>query len=97
MKIEIEKRDNIPFQIEDYILKRVKKLEKYIGEKGSMRCVISQEKGNFSVEIILENLGNTFKSHASSNDIKLSVNKGLEKLKHQFKRFKERIIDRRRQ
>lgn len=94
MKIDIEKRGNIPPQIEHYILKMAKRLEKYTGEEGSMKYVISHQRGNFSVEITLQEGGNTFLSRASSNDIKLSINEGLRKLEHQFKRFREKVIER---
>lgn len=93
MKIEIEKRDNIPPLIDDYILKRAKRLEKYIDE-WEMKCVIGHQKGNFSVEITLQEGGNTFLSRASSNDVKLSINEGLRKLEEQFKRFKGKAIHR---
>lgn len=93
MKIEIEKRNDIPPEIEHYVIKRAKKIEKYISKGGSLRCVISHQKGNFIVEITLKDLINTFISHASSNDLKLSINEGLEKIEHQFKRFKKKIID----
>lgn len=92
MKIEVEKRNNISLKIEDYVLKRAKKLEKYIKE-GSLKCVLSYQKGNFLTEVTLEISKNTFKAHASSNDIKVSINEGLEKIEHQFKKFKERVVD----
>lgn len=94
MKIDIEKRNNIPSGIEDYVAKRAKRLEKYLREESLVKCVISHQRGNFLTEITLQDLGNTFAAHASSNDVKLSINEGLQKIEHQFKKFKERVIDR---
>lgn len=94
MKIDVEKRNNIPGQVEDYVVKRAKRLEKYVRENSSMKCVISHQKGNFLVEITLQDLGNTFQAHASSNDLEISINEGLQKIEHQFKKFKERLTNR---
>ncbi len=93
MKIEIEKRNDIPSGIEKHVANRVKKLAKYLKEESSMKFVISHQKGNFLVEIILNDTGNVFHSKAGLHDVKLSIDEAIEKIRHQFKKFKEKIAD----
>jgi len=96
MKIEIEKRNNIPAEIDKYIIKKAERLARYLKKESSIKFVLTQKKGNFFTEITLHNLGNIFHSKAGSpGDIKLSIDEGIEKIEHQFKKFKERVFEHR--
>ncbi|MEW6680532.1 MAG: ribosome-associated translation inhibitor RaiA, partial [bacterium] len=93
MKIEIEKRNDIPSGMEEYVRKRAKKLAKYLKEESLVRFVISHQKGNFFTEITSNDIGNIFHSKAFSPDLKLSIEGAIKKIEHQLKKFKERVVD----
>lgn len=93
VKINIELKDGISHNTENYVRKKLEKLTRYIKNDSSLRIIISLQKGRFLTEFTLEAEGSVFHSSSLSSNIKLSIDKGVEKLLHQLKKFREKLAD----
>ncbi|MBU1262595.1 ribosome-associated translation inhibitor RaiA [bacterium] len=78
-------------KIEDYAKKKMKGLERYSKKGLIFHVVISHQKGNFSSEIIINGENHTIQSKADATDVKLAIDKCLDKAKRQLVKIKEKV------
>lgn len=78
-------------KIEDYARKKIQGLERYSKKGLVFHVVISQQKGNFFCEIIINGENHTISSKADAVDIKLSIDQCIDKAKRQLVKIKEKV------
>lgn len=78
---------------EGYARKKIKSLERYSKKGLVFHTVISQQKGNFFSEIIINGENHTIQSKANATDVKLAIDQCIDKAKRQLVKIKEKVSD----
>ncbi|MEK9149324.1 MAG: ribosome-associated translation inhibitor RaiA [Candidatus Desantisbacteria bacterium] len=80
-------------KLEDYAKKKIKSLERYSKKGLIFHVIISQQKGNFFSEIIINGDSHTIQSKADAVDVKLAIDQCIDKAKRQLVKIKEKVSD----
>lgn len=77
--------------LKDYVIDKVSKIERISDRIIDVNVTLDKQKNDHRVDIVMK-VGNVLiKSHASTDDLYASVDKAVDKLQRQFKRYKTRL------
>jgi putative sigma-54 modulation protein len=98
MKVEITGRHVIiTAAIRSYVLKRLRKFEKFFGEDASFHVIIGVEKERHTAEILLKSKRLDVTGKGQTDDMYSSIVLAIEKLERQAIKNKTRLIETKRQ
>lgn len=91
MKVEINGiRVTITKDIDDFIQKKIKKLNRYFKGIISFYVILKSEKNGYETEINLAAKGLRINSKAVANDLYVSIEEAIDKVVRQSKKYKEK-------
>lgn len=97
MRIEFTGRDvTPPSAFEQYAEKRLARLERFAKRVGTVRVVLSEQRGRKTVEITADLDGTLIRSETRAPEERVAFDSALEKLERQIDRYKTRFQRRRR-
>ena len=82
---------NVSDALNDYIEKKVSKLEKFFYADAAVKCLLSAERGRDIAEITVNHNGMIFRAQEESSDMYASVDKAVSAIESQIKKNKTRI------
>ncbi len=77
--------------IDEYIKKKLGKLNKYLHQVSSARIVLKVEKGRYLAEVNVISNGFTIHGNGVASDLYASIDTAIDKVNRQAKRHKEKI------
>lgn len=92
MKVNITgKNFNTYDKLEDTIEKKFDRLGKYFTDDIVVNTVLSQERGNDKIEVTINAKGAVFRAEEAAPDIYEGIDKVVDKLSNQMKKFKGKL------
>jgi putative sigma-54 modulation protein len=77
--------------LRDYVIDKVSKIERISQRIIDVQVTMDKQKTEQRVDIVMKVGGILIKSHASTDNMYASIDKAVDKLQHQFKRYKTRL------
>lgn len=98
LRIEFtDRHEQHPPSVKAYAIEKVGRLERYFSGVQHIEIILDQEHGQHSAEVLVSAPQNHhFVGHATNDSVMVAVDRVVEKLEKQVKRFKERLRDHRR-
>lgn len=94
MRIRITARHfDLNKQFETYIEKHIKKLDRFFNNVIEAHIILSLEKHRHITEMIIYLYNNTLRAKEEANDFYSSVDKAVDTLRRQLKKYKEKLKD----
>jgi putative sigma-54 modulation protein len=84
----------VPQNAEEYIRKKITKLDKYGEKVTSTHVILSFQRGKYKTEITISGNGFTFHGKSQGADILTSIDDGINKIVKQLKKFREKRAER---
>jgi putative sigma-54 modulation protein len=79
--------------IREYVMKRLKKLVKVLGDDLNFHVIIDVQKENQSAEILLKTKSLNLAGKSKTEDMYVSINKAIEKIERQILKRKGKIVE----
>jgi len=91
MRIDISGiRVPVSREVDDFIHKKIKKLNRYFKDIISCHIILKTEKGRYEVEINLQIKGMTINGKEVTDDLYASIEGAIDKVSRQSKKYKEK-------
>ncbi|MEG1581964.1 MAG: ribosome-associated translation inhibitor RaiA, partial [Clostridia bacterium] len=97
MKIDISTKDYVmKDKLNDLILKKVGKLEKYFNKEVTAKVVCSERKGLYKMEITIISAGQYVRSEIESDNMYANLDTALSKIERQVIKYSDKLVAKRR-
>ena len=91
-----DRHESHPSSVKEYAIEKVGRLERYFNGVQHIEIILDQEHGQHSAEVLVSAPQNQhFVGHCSDDSVMVAVDRVVEKLEKQVKRYKERLKDHR--
>lgn len=85
---------NLTSGLQDQVISKLSKLERYFRDDTEVQVTLSVEKGRQKIEVTIPMKGTTIRAEESSNDMYASIDMVQETIERQLRRYKTRLTDR---
>lgn len=95
MNVEISGiRVTMTEEIDEFIRKKIKKVERYLRNITSSHVILKSEKGGFETEINIHTKGSTINAREIADELYASIEGAIKKIVVQCKKYKEKTTER---